>query len=163
MFTVSPDEPTTGDTAIISWNVQGSSDETDISLWWGYMPKARDDLFGNEENLPASGERTISILGAGEMYAGMSVYDRKQDLSRWIWLGGIQTYDASTGTIVLPKSLKIIEDEAFIGLPANTFDIPASVETISSSAFDPDSILLVEKNSYAETWAKTNGYSYKVK
>ena len=60
----------------------------------------------------------------------------------------------------LPASLKTIEAEAFMGVQADIFDIPASVTSIAPSAFSSGVKLRVKEGSYAETFAQNNGFDY---
>ena len=64
--------------------------------------------------------------------------------------------------LTLPDTLETIEEEAFAACPRlKTATIPETVTFIGDSAFDKDTItLIVEEGSYAETWARDNGYIY---
>lgn len=70
---------------------------------------------------------------------------------------------AAGGIFVLPGSLTAIGDEAFLDVPARTFDIPDTVASIGSNPFPGDATLLVVSGSYAETWAREHGCRYTVK
>ena len=67
--------------------------------------------------------------------------------------------------INLPESLTYIGASAFGGCTSLTsIEIPAGVTFIGDDAFEKAYItLIVESGSYAEFWAKENGYSYKYK
>lgn len=58
----------------------------------------------------------------------------------------------------LPTHLTSIEEEAFVGVQADVFVIPAGVTSISPSAFDSGVRLSVVEGSYAERFADENGF-----
>lgn len=68
-------------------------------------------------------------------------------------------------SIVLPNKLENIEAHAFSSDPMlKTMYIPASVEKISPNAFDnTDLTLVVESGSYAEQFAKDQGFNYVIR
>lgn len=64
--------------------------------------------------------------------------------------------------IELPATLTTIEEGAFSNCPSlEEATLPASITQIGESAFDRETIsLTVEAGSYAERWARDNGYAY---
>lgn len=67
--------------------------------------------------------------------------------------------------VVLPETIKKIDDKAFDHFEYKTVYIPKSVENIAPSAFGPSSLrnryrLIVQSNSYAEQYAIANEMPY---
>lgn len=68
----------------------------------------------------------------------------------------------SLESITIPEKVEEIGENAFSNCPSlSGVYIPASTESIGENAFDRDTITLtVESGSYAERWARDNGYAY---
>lgn len=64
--------------------------------------------------------------------------------------------------VVLPESLETIEITAFNDCKFMSIDVPAKVSSIGYCAFPKGCTLNVVGGSYAETYAKENGYDYLV-
>lgn len=62
--------------------------------------------------------------------------------------------------IEIPNSVTNIGKFAFLRINQGEITIPNSVTSIGSSAFDTNATLLVHSGSYAETYAKNNGYKF---
>ena len=66
--------------------------------------------------------------------------------------------------VTIPDGCESISDGAFSGCTSlRTIKIPPSVKYIDYDAFPLDATLLVEKNSYAEMYARKNGMDFNVK
>ena len=61
--------------------------------------------------------------------------------------------------ITIPKSVKRIGRNAFINCKIKSILIPESVQDIDIDPFDKNVKIIVASGSYAEKWAKDNGYS----
>lgn len=63
--------------------------------------------------------------------------------------------------VVLPDTLKTIGKKAFNDcVKLSTIEVPESVTLIEECAFPVGCVVIAKQGSYAETYAKTNGYSY---
>ena len=71
-------------------------------------------------------------------------------------------HHTSGGRVTLPADTVRIEDEAFLAVAADEFVLPASLTFIGTNAFPPSATLIVPANSYAESWAQANGYTYQI-
>ena len=65
--------------------------------------------------------------------------------------------------MILPGTIREIGDSAFYGNDLFSVRVPSSVTKIGNDAFkgNPGLVLQVEKGSYAETYAKSNGIPVK--
>ncbi len=61
--------------------------------------------------------------------------------------------------LVLPEDLTTIEAEAFLNVGASEISIPDGVEFIGQNAFPAGVTLIVGEGTYAESWARQNGYT----
>ena len=62
--------------------------------------------------------------------------------------------------LTLPSHLTSIESEAFADLPGvDAISVPDTVTSIDNDAFDPDVVIIAPAGSYAETWAKDQGFT----
>ncbi len=112
-------------------------------------------------------------------YAGSAGYDFARAMGFDIELLGIDEQNADKittlvygkNTTIPPVEVKCknveqitigmarqIPDGAFVNCTAKRTDIPATVTSIGFSAFNNSSNLRVVRGSYAETWARQNGY-----
>lgn len=64
-------------------------------------------------------------------------------------------------SFLLPSSLTEIEEGAFEGIEDALIDLPVSLQTVDSSAFD-DSVLLFLHDQSLVDWAENNHYLYKI-
>ena len=64
--------------------------------------------------------------------------------------------------IEIPYGVTSIGYHSFYSFPIQNIKIPATVEDIDVDAFAKDTKLIVEQNSYAHTFAHTNGFSYTI-
>jgi len=79
-------------------------------------------------------------------------YTENQDITLYaLWQ---RTYET---VLELPRDLKIIDSEAFVGIGVDAVRIPEGVETIADGAFDVTVIILGYPDSAAERYAKKNG------
>lgn len=67
---------------------------------------------------------------------------------------------AEVTEVVLPESLLRIEASAFAGTGLTEISIPDSVEYVAPDAFPEGTVIWGKKDSYAQTWAQTNGYPF---
>lgn len=72
-------------------------------------------------------------------------------------------YATALKSITLPSTLKTIGDRAFEGTALTSLYIPESVTAIDAHAFDSTALKTItgKAGSYAETFAKENGYTFK--
>ena len=70
--------------------------------------------------------------------------------------------EESTEKLILPQSLLVIGEEAFLNIPAKKIEIPNSVNSIGQNAFSKGAILILHQPGYAAEWAEANGYSFSI-
>ena len=117
---------------------------------WGYSNYWRFDAHGED----VSGSRYVII----------TLTPRDSSSTGDPFTEQIQLAQQETGgTLVLPRGLTTIEEEAFLYVAASEFDIPDGVSFIGQNAFPNNATLIVGSDSYAKTWAEENGYAYTVR
>ena len=71
--------------------------------------------------------------------------------------------DSGITDVVLPERLVSIGDRAFLDTPnLDRVYVPSSVTSIGEEAFDSDTVIACERDSYAEAYARVNGYDREV-
>ena len=59
----------------------------------------------------------------------------------------------------LPADLTRIDAEAFLGIGVDLIQIPTGVTSIGRNAFSPGTTLVVTPGSFADQWARENGFA----
>lgn len=122
------------------------------------------DAFEHKEVLLPTMAKSTPIV---EVRYGFSMFDVQRVVipSGYIKIGEYSFYDCyELRSITLPDTLEYIDEYAFGDCPyLKEISIPASVTYIADNAFEGDEGLVIdaEPGSYAEQWAKENGFAVK--
>lgn len=150
-LTITPEKPHVGDDVVISWKVNGIRDKTSWFLNW------RDSNGGHSEYEKTEGTITVHADQEGEISAEIYV----SDYNGFFYITKDARVYVEPFILYLPRNLTAIEEEAFLHTAADHIDIPDSVTSIGSNAFPEGAILIVTPDSYAESWAESNGFETK--
>ncbi len=164
----------------ISATVEGPSNvaEVRISSWWSEVAPTSDEVRETAEfmvsvwkqyessfqpqSLPFGAYNSCPVdesdLGK-PLYVLLAAMDTNVNLVGYTLIKVDLPGASSSNTLVLPRNLSTIEEEAFLGVSAEVIDIPDGVTSIGANAFPAEVTLIVGSGSFAESWAIENGYT----